>query len=527
MKLIGSALTSHDQTWYDGKIHWVAERYSRVKGNRIGTRADPTPRDLKSCHPNDYGMMLHYENVITPQWNEYDVMAMSIPRNNAFFRFWSDLIPHKEALLDYNPKTLFEHYYKDNLFYADHHQAHAAYSYIQSGFDECDVFAIDGGGNRFTSFIADKDQNVTNLSNTFNLGRTWIATTSIVGKLMDRRIWLDHEVGKVMGLAAFGKVDQQLYPVLDEISRDGGSNKFLPMHESEILSFCNKKQIPGRDLAATMQQLTYDRIMDLIKEHKTSDSVALSGGVAYNGYMNEMISKIYKNVYIPPALGDEGQSLGMYMMADYVLNNNTHIPPVYAGVEHEIKEEIFGDMNYERMNMDDIYPFIAKEIANGAIVGWYQGRSESGNRALGNRSILADPRNPEIKNIINRDIKKREDFRPFAPSVLIEDYQEYFDTNQPSPYMSRIMPVKEEKKSVVPGIVHVDGTARIQTVDKSFNEKYWKLISAFKEETGVPMLLNTSFNCQEPIVETPQNAVDTFKRTGLHYLVIEDWVCKK
>ena len=184
-------------------------------------------------------------------------------------------------------------------------------------------------------------------------------------------------------------------------------------------------------------------------------------------------------------------------------------------------------MNYERMNMDDIYPFIAKEIANGAIVGWYQGRSESGNRALGNRSIVADPRNPDIKNIINRDIKKREDFRPFAPSVLIEDYQEYFDTNQPSPYMSRIMPVREEMKSVVPGIVHVDGTARIQTVEKSFNEKYWKLINAFKEETGVPMLLNTSFNCQEPIVETPQNAVDTFKRTGLHYLVIEDWVCKK
>ncbi len=526
MKLMGCAITSHDQTWYDGETNYVAERYSRVKGNRVGTRSDPIKRD-NVIHPQTHAMCMFYENVIEPFWDEYDVLAMSIVRNDELFKHYRHLTPHFEALRSWEPKTLFEHYHKDKMFYADHHQAHAVYAYLQSGFDECDIFAIDGGGAAFTSFFADKDQNVKNLSKTFNLGRTWIYVTSTVGRLLEGRVWIDHEVGKVMGLAAYGKIDKDVLPVLEEMSRTPVHHHSNDAQEQRLNRFCVSKQVSGRDLAATMQYVSNHRMVELLLEQKSSDSVCLSGGVAYNGYMNEMISKIYKNVYIPPALGDEGQSLGMYMMADYVLNNNTHIPPVYAGVEHEIKEEIFGDMNYERMNMDDIYPFIAKEIANGAIVGWYQGRSESGNRALGNRSILADPRNPEIKNIINRDIKKREDFRPFAPSVLIEDYQEYFDTNQPSPYMSRIMPVKEEKKSVVPGIVHVDGTARIQTVDKSFNEKYWKLISAFKEETGVPMLLNTSFNCQEPIVETPQNAVDTFKRTGLHYLVIEDWVCKK
>ena len=163
-------------------------------------------------------------------------------------------------------------------------------------------------------------------------------------------------------------------------------------------------------------------------------------------------------------------------------------------------------------------------VADGKIVGWFQGKSESGNRALGNRSILADPRNPDIKNIINSKIKMREDFRPFAPSVLIEHYQEYFDTNQPSPYMSRIMPVK---KDTIPGVTHVDGTARIQTVDRSDNERYYDLINEFYKITGIPMLLNTSFNCQEPIVETPQDAILTFNKTDLDMLVINDWSMKK
>ena len=143
---------------------------------------------------------------------------------------------------------------------------------------------------------------------------------------------------------------------------------------------------------------------------------------------------------------------------------------------------------------------------------------------MGNRSILADPRNPNIKDIINKTIKKREDFRPFAPSVLEEHYKEYFDTNQSSPYMSRIMPVKSDK---IPGVTHVDNTARIQTVNKEFNFKFYKLIEAFYNITGIPMLLNTSFNCQEPMVETPEDAINTFNKTDLDMLVINDWIIKK
>ena len=523
LKLIGAVATFHDQSWYDGKIHFTAERYPpRIKQNfRYGIN----------------GHELWYEEVVRNFYNQYDVVALNVARREDNYTY-PEFRNIFEDVWRWRPKKLFDHWYYDDegIFIADHHQAHAVYAYLQSGFDECDIFVSDGGAGMFTSLWSDPDQNITDLSPNFNFGSIW----DLVGKqvLQSFRSSAQSELegasaGKVMGLAAYGKLDDGLYNLIKRLMEDGITvgkgihHEKYAKHEHDLETYIRENKVSDEDVAMSAQQALVDLTEKLIVKMKKSDNICLSGGVAYNGYMNEVFAKHYKNVFVPPAVGDEGQSLGMYMMADYVLNNNTHIPSVYAGVEHEIKEEIFSDMNYERMNMDDIYPLIAKEIANGAIVGWYQGRSESGNRALGNRSILADPRNPEIKNIINRDIKKREDFRPFAPSVLIEDYQEYFDTNQPSPYMSRIMPVREEMKSVVPGIVHVDGTARIQTVEKSFNEKYWKLINAFKEETGVPMLLNTSFNCQEPIVETPQNAVDTFKRTGLHYLVIEDWVCKK
>jgi carbamoyltransferase len=241
--------------------------------------------------------------------------------------------------------------------------------------------------------------------------------------------------------------------------------------------------------------------------------LCIAGGVAYNGYMNEEFTKHYENVFVPPAVGDEGQAIGTYQHADYTLNNNIHKSETFAGKEYEYNEG--EEVNYKE---------VAQAIADGKIVGWFQGKSESGNRALGNRSILADPRNPDIKDIINHTIKMREDFRPFAPAVLEEHYKEYFDTRLPSPYMSRICKVKSNK---VPGITHVDGTARIQTVNKNFNKKFYNIINEFYKITGIPMLLNTSFNCQEPIVETPEQAIRTFKKTALDMLIINNYIIRK
>ena len=247
---------------------------------------------------------------------------------------------------------------------------------------------------------------------------------------------------------------------------------------------------------------------------KSCDNLCIAGGVAYNGYMNEEFTKHYENVFIPPAVGDEGQAIGTYQHCVYTQNKKKiHKSETFAGKAYEYK-------GTEKVD----YKYVAQAIADGAIVGWVQGKSESGNRALGNRSILADPRNPNIKDIINRTIKLREDFRPFAPAVLEEHYQEYFDTRLPSPYMSRICKVKSDK---VPGITHIDNTARIQTVNKEFNLRFYKIINEFYKITGIPMLLNTSFNCREPIVETPEHAIRTFDKTALDLLVINDWIIRK
>lgn len=521
-RILGGSHTSHDNSWYDGEMHYIAERYSRIKSNAI-----------RGEHRDE----MFFDEVIQPKIKDFDVHAATIPYNERFYQ-WSELISHYKSCCmgNFLPKKLFDCYYNINFFYVDHHQSHAAYAYLMSGFEECDIIAYDGGAAHFETVWIDKNQNIKDLTPQYLIGKAWNVACGATGFGGPQG---DGGAGKVMGLAGFGKVHDGLLKKFYELMTSdldieyhtnlakGKENEELA--EDYIKSYVRKHRIMTADVAATVQYLSERVLIKIVEENKTSDNICVSGGVAYNGYMNELLTKYYDNVFVPPAVGDEGQSIGAYMIADYVLNNNVHVPPVYAGAKHPVNEEIFKDMKYKKMPMDEIYPYIAKEIANGAIVGWFQGRSESGNRALGNRSILADPRNPNIKDTINSKVKLREDFRPFAPSVLVEDYQEYFDTNQPSPYMSRIMPVKEDKRSVIPGVTHVDGTARIQTVEKSFNEKYWNLINAFKQETGVPMLLNTSFNCQEPIVETPEDALKTFKRpeVGLDILVIEDYVVLK
>ena len=313
---------------------------------------------------------------------------------------------------------------------------------------------------------------------------------------------------KLMGLVGYGSFSDYYYNVFETILA-GPITEKKQKHFKEI----KINEYGKYDLAHTLQVFTEDLIKKYVYPLKTCDNFCIAGGVAYNGYLNEQFTKHYENVYIPPAVGDEGQALGVYQHADYVLNKNKHKTETFAGREYEY-------IGNSIMNIEDV----AQEIANGKIVGWFQGKSESGNRALGNRCILADPRNPKIKDIINHTIKKREDFRPFAPAVLEEHYQEYFDTNSPSPYMSRICKVKSDK---VPGITHRDNTARIQTVNKQFNEKFYNLINEFYKITGIPMLLNTSFNCHEPIVESPEDAIRTFKKTELDILVINNWIIRK
>ena len=502
MKIFSIALNMHDHNTYDGAFHDQVERYSRLKHNLIPFN----PHDPSRCREFFYNYFL--EKYLDKK--EDTVLAFSC--SNLGIEYIRDLLDNtlpNTDFLNFRPKNLWDRYQTD-FYYIDHHQSHAAYAFLSSGFSQSDILAIDGRGWHYTCVFVDKHGTITDLSDKLSIGGLWnrLAQDLQFGYL---------GAGKLMGLAGYGKYNK----VVELIIRD-----YLNSPDHKLSD--NAKAVIGNvskeDIAFTLQSVTIRLLHEYVLPLKTCDNICIAGGVAYNGYMNEELTKHYKHVHVPPAVGDEGQAIGTYMHADYVLNNTIHIPNTYAGREHQINAGIFKDLQWEEKSSLEIAREVASEISNGAIVGWYQGKSESGNRALGNRSILADPRNPKIKDIINSQIKKREDFRPFAPSVLEEHYQDYFDTNQPSPFMSRIVKVRSNE---IPGVTHVDNTARIQTVSRNFNQKFYDVINEFYKITGIPMLLNTSFNCQEPVVETPEHAVDTFKNTELDILVINNYIIRK
>jgi len=500
MKIFSASFSPHDHNTYDGQWHNQRERYTRRKHN-IPWHYDAYPyHDTASkmnSDDNSAGKKFYEE-----YWN---------PKNHDIYAFTTTVggmnqIPSLQILkndIDWWPKKLWDYkMINDNLYYIDHHQSHAAYAYLLSEYKQSDILAIDGRGWKYNCIFIDKDKNIIDLSEEMNIGILWNFVAKELG-------FGNLGASKVMGLAAYGSYREDIHMILDGYWNNDKQwkQKFKEVQEKIVLQEKIKQSGVKCDIARTLQFATEEKIRDYVYPLKTCDNICVAGGVAYNGYINEMLYENWSSVYVPPAAGDEGQSIGTDMHANYVLNKEIHKPSVYAGKEY----------NYEggkKVNLKEV----AQAIADGKIIGWFQGKSESGHRALGNRSILADPRNPNIKDIINKEIKIREDFRPFAPSVLEEHYDKWFDTPEPSPYMSRIVKVK--KPEDVLGITHVDGTARIQTVNKEQNQKYYDLINEFYKITGVPMLLNTSFNCREPIVETPREAINTFNNTELDMVVI-------
>ena len=496
-KIYSIALNLHDHNTYDGVFHNQRERYTRFKHN-LPYHAEAYNHQSDILNPGDYRLNNEF---VREYWdtNKRDgtngILAFTYTYGG--IRMCKDMLP--QDIFNYDPKKLWDYYLKNDLYFIDHHQSHAAYAFLNSGYKQSDILAIDGIGSKFRCVFFDKDGNLIDLSDKLPIGWLWNHMSGLTG-------FGTLGASKLMGKVGYGKHSDYYYNVFETILA-GEITEKKQEHFKEI------RLDSVEDLAYTLQEFTLDKIKEHVYPLKTCDNLCIAGGVAYNGYMNEEFTKHYENVFVPPAVGDEGQAIGTYMHADYMLNKNIHKSETFAGKEYE-----------HNIGEKADYKMIAQSIADGKIVGWFQGKSESGNRALGNRSILADPRNPDIKDIINHTIKMREDFRPFAPAVLEEHYKEYFDTRLPSPYMSRICKVKTDK---VPGITHIDNTARIQTVNKEFNEKFYNIINEFYKITGIPMLLNTSFNCREPIVETPEHAIRTFKRTALDILVINDRViCK-
>ncbi len=465
---------------------------------------------------------------------------------------------------------------KAEVRHVEHHVAHLASAFTVSPFEKAAVVSVDGFGDFVGAMWGTGKGNRLEVGGRIffphSLGLFYLGLTQFLGfpKYGDEY--------KVMGLAGFGGLSQieKMRRVVNLNSNgrfaldpkyfvhhsegitmtwDGDEPKMGPVYSREMGRLLGPTRNPEEpiekrheDIATSLQGMYEEAFFHLLNHvyHKTKiPNLCLAGGCAMNSVANGKIfdRTPFEEVYIQPAAGDAGGALGA---AYYVWNQELNQPrdfvmeKAYWGPEFseaELREAIaLTGSELEKCNckvekITDQAAMCRKtamQIADGKVVGWFQGRMEWGPRALGNRSILVDPRRAGMKDVLNARIKRREPFRPFAPSILLERVAEYFEKDYPDPFMIKVYPIKPEKRAEIPAVTHVDGTGRLQTVRKEDNPLYWRVIKEFEKITGVPVVLNTSFNENEPIVCTPGEALDCFTRTGMDVLVIGNcWISRK
>jgi len=440
--------------------------------------------------------------------------------------------------------------YEGPVYYIEHHLSHAASSFFASPFEKSAILTIDGVGEWATSTWGTGNANKIDLKNEIrfphSLGLLYSAFTYYLGFKVNSGEY------KVMGLAPYGeaKYTDQIWKLLD-VKPDGSFALNMKYFAYEYgLRMTNKNfhklfGAPPRkpeskvtqrefDLAKSLQVVLEEimlKIVDHIYNQTKEENLCLAGGVALNCVANGRILREskFKNIYIQPASGDAGGALGAAL---YVYNailgekrvysmDHAYLGPEFTDSEIEDVLTTY-EIPYKKYEENELMEKVADDIDKQKVAGWFQGRMEYGPRALGNRSILADARNKENWQRVNLKIKFRESFRPFAPTVIEEDLNKYFDLNVPTPFM---LLVAQVKKTDIPAVTHVDNSARIQSVSKNQNPKYHKLISKFKEKTGTSVIINTSFNVRgEPIVCTPLDALKCFMRTDMDVLVLGGYV---
>jgi len=453
-----------------------------------------------------------------------------------------------------HPRRLREHFGPSDFkfHYLEHHQTHAASCFFVSPFDSAAILTWDGTGEDTTTMFcrgkANKIEVLKRIKLPHSLGQFYSAVTNYIGFDM-----FAGDEWKVMGLAAYGK--PKFYDFFREkvLTTDGdGGFRFditvLDHHLAKHYQFPSgivKELGPARkkdeeltehhwDIAASAQRALEDTAIHLVKQIKEmtgEENLCMAGGVAFNSVMNGRIfhNTPFKNYFVQPAAGDAGCSLGAaYYVWHQTLGNprsfvmnHAYWGPGFTNDECRAALDEAG-LEYETLPDEVLLPKLANLISEGAIVGWFNGRMELGPRALGARSFVADPRRTDMREILNQKVKLREWFRPLAPSMQEEHGREVFGVQHHDPFMITVIEVADDYKPKIPAVVHVDGTARPQMVNKDVNPRYWNLINEFKKLTGVPMLLNTSFNVQEPIVCTPRDAIRTFNNSSFDALVLEN-----
>jgi len=449
----------------------------------------------------------------------------------------------------------------------EHHQAHVASAFFVSPFDEAAILSVDGFGDFCSTMTAVGTGNSYRVLDRVlfphSLGIFYAALTQWLGfpKYGDE--------GKVMGLAPYGDAEKHLKAMRDVVQTNGslfalnldyfthdkegvdmtwdeGSPSIGRIYSDRLVERFGPAREPKaeltshyEDVAAAMQKRLEEVYLHLVTELQEATgmtNLCLAGGVALNAVANGRIRPEtgFDGLYVQPAAGDAGTAVGA---AYYVWNQALGSPRsfvmthAYTGPEYsdEEVEATFRTAGLDAKKLDDdtLFPLVAERIAAGDVVGWFQGRMEFGPRALGHRSIVADPRRTDMKDILNARIKHREPFRPFAPSILADATGDWFDQDYTSPFMVLVYKTRPDKRDKIPAVNHVDDTGRLQTVERDVEPRYYRLIEEFGRITDVPVVLNTSFNENEPIVRTPAEAVDTFLKTHMDVLVLGNYVVRR
>jgi len=567
MNILGISCYYHDSAAslvIDGKVIAAVEeeRFSRKKfDDDFPYQAIDYCLNESKLNSSDIDCVAFYDKSIMKFDRLLDNYIAVAPRG---LRSFLDVIPkwiHKRLWVKDEIKKHLTGF-NGKIIFPEHHMSHAAYSYFTSSFDDASILTIDGVGEWTTTSFGKasgtKIQLLKDIRWPHSLGLFYSAFTYFLGFQVNEGEY------KLMGLASYGKPKYYdlIMDNLIDVKNDGSINlnmKYFAFTYDKVMTNKNFEKlfgIPVRNEDSKIEQIHFDigasaqlvleeillKMVNHVSENTTSKNLCLGGGVALNGVSNYRILKesSFENIYIPPSPGDAGSAIGCALFANYsflnqkrtipnskseMIKNNVYLGPSYSN--EEIKSFLVSkNIDFVELTNDELLKNTSKLISEKNVVGWFQGKMEWGPRALGNRSILADPRFEDMKDILNEKIKHRENFRPFAPSILEEYVSEFFEIDIPSPYMLLVAKVK--KPEIIPAVTHVDGTGRLQTVSKESNPMYYNLISEFHKITSVPVIINTSMNVRgEPIVNTPEQAYNMLKKTDMDYLALGNFLIQR
>ncbi|MEE9604949.1 MAG: carbamoyltransferase C-terminal domain-containing protein [Candidatus Scalindua sp.] len=546
----------------DGKLIAMAreERFSRIKFD------DAYPTLAVNYCLNEVGMSLKEVDHVVFAWNPGHELE---PQDSAA------AVRYHKHFLHYIPNNLIRHIGGDkknkritgiseqirflegdiDLHFLPHHPCHAASSFFTSPYEKAAILTIDAYGDDVTSeYFLGEGNKIRSIGQTLfphSMGQVYAAVTQFLGYRANSDEW------KVMGLASYGNLEyyDRFAKVLwfdkeiDELRFDLDYFKFYlwypRRYSDKFIKVFGPERYPNDELterhwniAASFQKRVEDVVLEMctyLHEKTGADNLCLAGGVAMNSKMNGriLLESPFSKVWVQPSADDAGGSIGScFYYWHQVLGKERSFVMDHdcwgSGYSNEDIKQALDDSLVKYEYFEDIEKEAAQALVDNKVICWFQGRMESGQRALGSRSILGDPRDPKMKEKINKLVKHREWYRPFAPSVMEEYQSEFFESNLPSPFMQIVLPIKKDKQAVIPAVTHVDGSGRLQTVQKNVNPRYWKLIDEFRKLTGVGIVLNSSFNDNdEPIVCSPKDAIRTFFGTGLHELYIGNYKVRK